>query len=133
MFLSKGIVMDVQKLIFPDSHFDVIVDKGIKTKSKIRFFFFYLKCVYSTVGTMDALLCQEGACAIVNRMLVEIDRVLKPGGTYILITMGRTARRIPCTIQLERKINVSKVFLRFFSFSSLFFVLSFETIALYLV
>ncbi len=48
------------------------------------------------VGTMDAILCTKDiAFKIVNQMLLEVDRVLRPGGTFVLVTMGKAGRRLP--------------------------------------
>ena len=59
---------------FEDKSFDVIIDKS----------------------TLDALLCdRERAPERVTRMLSEIHRVLKRGGTYVCVSFGAPKVRLP--------------------------------------
>ena len=46
-------------------------------------------------GTLDSLLCGEGSFKNVERMLLGISRVLKPGGVFIEISYGGTESRLP--------------------------------------
>jgi len=58
--------MDVTKMSFDDRDFTFAVDKG----------------------TMDALLCGDDSEKNVKKMLLEVYRVLKPGGKFIVISYG---------------------------------------------
>jgi SAM-dependent methyltransferase len=64
--------MDVTRLDFPDSSFDVVIDKG----------------------TIDSLLCGSNSFHNVYQMNKQISRVLKRGGKYISITYGQPDTRI---------------------------------------
>ncbi|KAG2426368.1 hypothetical protein HXX76_013125 [Chlamydomonas incerta] len=58
----------------------------------------FLDCQFGSVidkGTVDALLCSKDAGANINAMFREISRVLIPGGTFLLITLGGPAHRLP--------------------------------------
>ncbi|KHG02598.1 Methyltransferase-like protein 13 [Gossypium arboreum] len=58
---------------FPDESFDSVMDKG----------------------TLDSLMCGTDAPISASRMLGEVSRLLKPGGTYMLITYGDPSARMP--------------------------------------
>lgn len=64
--------MDVRELSYDSETFDFIVDKS----------------------TIDAILC--GECSFINvaKMLREVDRVLKVGGVYMVISYGQPENRI---------------------------------------
>jgi ubiquinone/menaquinone biosynthesis C-methylase UbiE len=64
-------VMDVRDIKYPDNFFDVALDKS----------------------TIDALLCGDNAYMNVAQMMKEVQRVLKPGGTYIAISYGKPENR----------------------------------------
>eukprot|EP01114_Cavostelium_apophysatum_P012156 TRINITY_DN2697_c0_g1_i1.p1 TRINITY_DN2697_c0_g1~~TRINITY_DN2697_c0_g1_i1.p1 ORF type:complete len:204 (+),score=21.80 TRINITY_DN2697_c0_g1_i1:71-682(+) len=64
--------MDVMSMEFSDSAFDAVVDKG----------------------TLDAILCGENSTANADSMVSEIYRVLKPGGTYVVVTYGAPKMRL---------------------------------------
>lgn len=64
--------MDVRTLEFADNTFDVVIDKG----------------------TLDSVLCGEGSTGNCNKMCREISRVLKGGGTYIVISYGQPDYRL---------------------------------------
>lgn len=64
--------MDVMKLDFPESSFDVVIDKG----------------------TIDSLLCGSNSFHNVYQMHKQISRVLKKGGKYISVTYGQPDTRI---------------------------------------
>lgn len=70
--------MDVKDIRFPDNHFDLAVDKS----------------------TIDALLCGERSFISVAIMMKEVQRVLKEGGIYIIISYGAPQNRI---FHLERE------------------------------
>jgi ubiquinone/menaquinone biosynthesis C-methylase UbiE len=70
--------MDVRDIKFPDNHFDLAIDKS----------------------TIDALLCGEKSFVNVAIMIKEIQRVLKPGGIYMIISYGQPENRI---FHLERE------------------------------
>ncbi|KAJ7517954.1 hypothetical protein O6H91_21G047900 [Diphasiastrum complanatum] len=70
----KYMTMDVRDMsAFEDSSFDGIVDKGM----------------------LDSLMCGTSAALSASEMLMEVRRVLKPGGTYILVTYGDPSVRMP--------------------------------------
>lgn len=63
----KYMQMDVRDMsFFPDESFDSVIDKG----------------------TLDSLMCGTDARISSSQMLSEVSRLLKPGGTYMLITYG---------------------------------------------
>ena len=64
--------MDVMKLEFPDSSFDVVIDKG----------------------TVDSLLCGSNSFHNVYQMNKNVSRVLKKGGRYLVVTYGQPDTRI---------------------------------------
>lgn len=66
--------MDVRDMsMFPDESFDCAIDKG----------------------TLDSLMCGVDAPLSAAQMILEVDRLLKPGGTFILITYGDPSVRMP--------------------------------------
>ena len=64
--------MDARDLQYDDNTFDCIIDKS----------------------TMDALLCGEQSFLNVAIMTREVQRVLKKGGTYVIISYGQPENRI---------------------------------------
>lgn len=56
---------------FPDASYDVVIDKA----------------------TLDAIMCGEGSTDKVVAALSEVQRVLKPGGTFISVTHGSPDQR----------------------------------------
>ncbi|XP_078442200.1 S-adenosyl-L-methionine-dependent methyltransferases superfamily protein [Wolffia australiana] len=69
----KYVQMDVRDMsFFPDRSFDCVIDKG----------------------TLDSLMCGIYAQISAFQMLREVNRVLKPGGVYMLITYGEPSLRI---------------------------------------
>ena len=71
-------VMDIRDMKYEDCMFDLIIDKS----------------------TIDALLCGDNASINVATMLKEVQRVLKIGGYYMIISYGAPENR--CN-HLERK------------------------------
>ncbi|XP_028797220.1 EEF1A lysine methyltransferase 4-like [Neltuma alba] len=70
----KYMQMDVRDMsFFPDDSFDGVIDKG----------------------TLDSLMCGTDAPISAAQMLAEVCRLLKPGGTYLLITYGDPTVRMP--------------------------------------
>jgi ubiquinone/menaquinone biosynthesis C-methylase UbiE len=69
--------MDVRNICYPDNYFDLAVDKS----------------------TIDALLCGEQSFINVAKMTREIQRILKEGGIYMMISYGAPENRI---FHLER-------------------------------
>lgn len=65
-------VMDVRDLRFPANTFDIAIDKS----------------------TIDALLCGDSAYINVARMTKEVQRVLKVGGVYMVISYGIPETRL---------------------------------------
>jgi ubiquinone/menaquinone biosynthesis C-methylase UbiE len=70
--------MDVRDLKYEDNTFDLAVDKS----------------------TIDALLCGEKSFLNVAIMLKEVQRVLKVGGVYVIISYGQPENRV---FHLERE------------------------------
>jgi ubiquinone/menaquinone biosynthesis C-methylase UbiE len=69
----RWLVMDITDLQFPDSSFDVVLDKG----------------------TLDSLFCGGNSMEVIDQSLVEIHRVLRKGGHFISITYGQPPSRVP--------------------------------------
>ncbi|KAM0836568.1 hypothetical protein ACQ4PT_062240 [Festuca glaucescens] len=66
--------MDVRDMSkFSDESFDCAIDKG----------------------TLDSLMCGVEAPLSAAQMVLEVDRLLKPGGVFMLITYGDPSARIP--------------------------------------
>eukprot|EP00271_Cylindrocystis_brebissonii_P007843 TRINITY_DN21696_c0_g1_i2.p1 TRINITY_DN21696_c0_g1~~TRINITY_DN21696_c0_g1_i2.p1 ORF type:complete len:213 (+),score=29.62 TRINITY_DN21696_c0_g1_i2:198-836(+) len=59
-------VMDVKSMTFEDESFDTVVDKG----------------------TLDSLMCGDDSTVNARKMLSGVSRILRPNGTYVLITYG---------------------------------------------
>jgi ubiquinone/menaquinone biosynthesis C-methylase UbiE len=70
--------MDVRDIKYPDATFDLAIDKS----------------------TIDALLCGERSFVNVALMLKEVQRVLKEGGVYMIISYGQPENRV---FHLERE------------------------------
>ena len=70
--------MNCTNLEYENETFDLVLDKS----------------------TMDAIVCASHAYRKVAMMLREVQRVLKTGGIYILITFGEPSRRM---LHLERE------------------------------
>lgn len=69
----KYIEMDVTDMkAFEDGSFDAVIDKG----------------------TLDSLLCGQNSKTNAAKMLNEVERVMKKGGVYILITYGIPSYRL---------------------------------------
>ncbi|KAH7820516.1 putative Methyltransferase-like protein 13 C (METTL13C) [Monocercomonoides exilis] len=68
----KWITMDTRQLSFESESFDVVFDKG----------------------TLDAILCGSNSFVNAKKMNSEVSRVLKPGGTYLVMTYGDPESRI---------------------------------------
>lgn len=64
-------VGDLTKMKFSNNSFDYVFDKA----------------------TLDTLICGDNSNKIVGSMLKEIARVMKPGGTFVLISYGTPATR----------------------------------------
>jgi hypothetical protein len=64
--------MDVRDLQYEDNSFDLIIDKS----------------------TMDALLCGDQSFLNTAIMTKEVQRVLKTGGIYMIISYGQPENRI---------------------------------------
>ena len=77
-------VMDVRKLNYEDNSFDLAVDKS----------------------TIDALLCGDNAFINVAKMIKEVQRVLKVGGYYMIISYGTPEYRM---LHLSRKFEKFKI------------------------
>lgn len=65
-------VMDARKLGYPSESFDAVIDKS----------------------TLDAILCGDLSFYNAAKVIDEVQRVLKTGGVYIVITYGRPYTRI---------------------------------------
>ena len=71
-FIFKDKTMDVMNMKdFQSNEFNVVIDKG----------------------TLDTILCGDNSEANVEKMLQEINRVLKSNGVYICISYGSEEQR----------------------------------------
>ncbi|KAG2638798.1 hypothetical protein PVAP13_2NG640701 [Panicum virgatum] len=71
---SAHLRMDVRDMsMFPDESFDCAIDKG----------------------TLDSLMCGVDAPLSAAQIVLEVDRLLKPGGVFILITYGDPSVSVP--------------------------------------
>ena len=77
-------VMDVRDLKYEDNSFDLAVDKS----------------------TIDALLCGEDAFINVAKMIKEVQRVIKVGGYYMIVSYGTPEYRM---LHLNRKFEKFKI------------------------
>ena len=77
-------VMDVRDLKYENNYFDLAIDKS----------------------TIDALLCGDDAFINVAKMIKEVQRVLKVGGYYMIISYGTPDNRV---LHLNRKFEKFKV------------------------
>eukprot|EP00163_Fabomonas_tropica_P012536 TRINITY_DN23861_c0_g1_i1.p2 TRINITY_DN23861_c0_g1~~TRINITY_DN23861_c0_g1_i1.p2 ORF type:complete len:208 (-),score=59.36 TRINITY_DN23861_c0_g1_i1:121-744(-) len=66
------VVMDCTTLDFGSAYFDVAIDKGCS----------------------DSLLCGEGSTANYAKYLTDVSRVLKPNGTFIVVSYGVPDHRL---------------------------------------
>ncbi|KAG6528882.1 hypothetical protein ZIOFF_011074 [Zingiber officinale] len=74
LMINTDMLMDARDMtFFNDGSFDCVMDKG----------------------TLDSLMCGVDAPLSASRMLEEINRLLRPGGIYMLITYGDPSVRIP--------------------------------------
>jgi ubiquinone/menaquinone biosynthesis C-methylase UbiE len=64
--------MDCRDMPYEDKKFDVIIDKS----------------------TMDALLCGDQSFLNVAIMTKEVQRILKAGGIYLIISYGQPENRV---------------------------------------
>ena len=72
-------------LSYEDGRFDVVIDKA----------------------TLDAVICGEDGVCDPDKMLTEINRVLKPSGVYICITYGSPEFRMDYLQKLPWKVTHS--------------------------
>ncbi|WIA34526.1 hypothetical protein OEZ86_012849 [Tetradesmus obliquus] len=74
----------------------------------------FLDCQFGHVvdkGTIDALLCCKQGTENVMRMLLEAYRVLQPGGSFLLVTLGDPTRRLPLLLDPRLQWKVSLLLL----------------------
>ena len=67
----KWMVMDAMDMKFEDETFDIVIDKS----------------------TLDAILCGNESFLNAAKMIMEVQRVLKTGGLYIVISYGNPENR----------------------------------------
>jgi ubiquinone/menaquinone biosynthesis C-methylase UbiE len=72
--------MSVCAMTFPDSHFDLIIDKG----------------------TTDAIMCGLDWEEVIVPAVSEIFRVLTNGGKFILVSFGPPSQRLPAIRKIRR-------------------------------
>jgi len=68
----KWLEMDCTCLNFEDSSFDAVIDKSV----------------------MDTLACGDNGAVVMARYMKEVQRVLRPGGTFLCITFGNPKSRL---------------------------------------
>merc|ERR1719198_95963 len=87
---AEWLVDDAMNMQFVDSSsVDIVMDKG----------------------TLDAILIMETPFLNAAKMLREVQRVLKPGGTYLLATHGRgdpDEHRLPLLTMPHLNMNIAK-------------------------
>lgn len=89
MPMAKWFVDDALQMSVPSQSVDVVLDKG----------------------TLDAILIRADPFATAARMLREVQRVLKVGGVYMLLTHGRgdpDSWRLPLLAMPHLSMNVAK-------------------------
>jgi len=69
----KWMQMDASKMTYKDNAFDFIIEKG----------------------TLDALVCNTDTRSTLTKIIAEAHRVLKVGGTLVVITYGNPDARMP--------------------------------------
>ena len=67
----KWDVMDIRKMEYEDNTFDLVIDKS----------------------TIDAVMCGEHSEINAAIILKECQRILKPGGRYVVISYGKPESR----------------------------------------
>ena len=84
--------VDVTSMNIPSVSMDIVIDKGL----------------------FDSLLCGDGALKMVSKMLLEVARVLRPGGVFLLLSHGEFDNRAvylknsDLAWELEECINIPK-------------------------
>ena len=66
-------VMDARDLKYPSNYFDLVIDKG----------------------TFDSIMCGDKSSLEAALLTKEVQRVLKTGGVYLLISYGDSEMRMP--------------------------------------
>jgi len=79
-------VMNVMDIKYPDNFFDLAIDKS----------------------TIDALLCGENAFANVCKMIKEVQRTLKVGGVYMIISYGNAESRMSHLLREHLSFQISQ-------------------------
>ena len=75
---------------YPDESFDVVIDKG----------------------TLDAIICGDEATCFPDKVLLEVNRVLKKDGVYICITFGMPENRMDYFQKAPLKWKITHIPLR---------------------
>ncbi|XP_028555724.1 eEF1A lysine and N-terminal methyltransferase isoform X3 [Dendrobium catenatum] len=115
----KYLQMDVRDMsFFEDESFDSVIDKGFcfsmilcfgallenlelskhyQLMNLLFLFIFFGDALLTFLyeGTLDSLMCSTDASFSAFLMIEEVNRLLKPGGIYMLITYGDPSVRIP--------------------------------------
>lgn len=63
--------MDAQQMRYPNESFDAVLDKG----------------------TIDGIMCSEDYLVTAHRVIMEVFRVLKLGGIYLLVSYSSPTNR----------------------------------------
>jgi len=79
-------VQDVRKMPYPDSSFDLAIDKS----------------------TIDSLMCTDNPLTNVAAMIDQTYRVLTPNGIYFVLSYGSPATRIEHITRLHVNWEVEK-------------------------
>jgi SAM-dependent methyltransferase len=86
----KWDVMDVRDLKFSSNHFDIVIDKAL----------------------MDTIMCGENSFCSVALMTKEVQRVLKTGGIYVIVSYGDPEIRLPHLNREHLSFNISYQIIR---------------------
>jgi len=80
----KWLTMDATRMLFKNCTFDVVIDKSV----------------------IDAMACGDHAPLVIGSYLNEVQRVLKPGGTFVCVTYGAPDSRLSHFSQRHLELSI---------------------------